>query len=189
MKKIISITLGISAVLAAGCMPDAELVKREEATSRLRAEARELGRKVARVEHYKHGLETDIATDAPARNATTLMRELSSVGFSVRKGRGGVIRLTLPAIYGTTDGTLDAVTASRLSRGAALLREYLPNHELSIQSHDLGRAVAAVRVLNEQAGVPGLRLRAATGRTGALLVEVRPTQIEALQEVLAATVE
>ncbi len=79
--------------------------------------------------------------------------------------------------------------AAKLARAAALLREHLPDHELSIESSDLAQAVGAVRMLNEKAGVPGLRLRAVTGRTPALLVEVRPTQIEALQEVLAATVE
>jgi hypothetical protein len=167
-------------------MPDSVLVQREEATDRLRAEAFALQRRLASVESYRKELEVSGASSARQRNAMTMVRELRQLGFSVEAStERGVIRLGLTSPVKMHGEKLDARTISRLSRAASLLREFLPNHELSIESNDLGRAVAAVRALNETAGVPGLRLRAMTGSEGALMVEVRPTQVEALQEVLA----
>jgi hypothetical protein len=189
MRSLIALTLFV--VVSAGCMPDSMLAEREEATGRLRAQADQLAWRVSKFDAYRRELELAVNTGSGARNAAALIRELRREGFSVQKSDdGGVIKLGLIAPVMAGGEKLDAGTLTRLSRAAALLREYLPNHELSIESNDIQRAVATVRALNERAGVPGLRLRAVTGgRAGALLVEIRPTQIEALQEVLAATVD
>jgi len=181
-------TILTGAVLCAtvGCMPDAVLIEREEATQRLRAEAGALHRRLRKVETYRKELEVSSASSARQRNAMTMVRELRHLGFSVESSsERGVIRLGMRGPISMKGEKLDAKTVSRLARAASLLREFLPNHELSVESNDLRRAVAAVRALNESAGVPGLRLRAMTGRDGVLMVEVRPTQVEALQEVLA----
>ena len=82
-----------------------------------------------------------------------------------------------------------SIAASRLARAATLLRERLPGHELSVESADLARAIAAVRVLHEDAGIPGPRLRASTGAVPDVVLEVRPTRAETLQEVIAATAD
>jgi hypothetical protein len=169
-------------------MPDSVLAEREAATDVLRARARELQRDVGRLRAYQGELITTIRTGSSPRNGRSLLEGLRASGFVVRSGHG-VFRLAFSPTPAAADRPLDPTAALRLSKAAALLREHLPNHEISIESRDLNEAVAAVRFLNEKAGVPGLRLRAVTGGMRALMVEVRPTQIEALQEVLAATVD
>jgi hypothetical protein len=167
-------------------MPDSALVEREQATERLRAEVHALERRLKAVDSYRKELEVSSVSSARQRNAMTMVRELRQLGFAVEaSSERGVIRLGLKTPVRMEGKNLDGRTVARLARAASLLREFLPNHELSIESNDMGRAVAAVRALNESAGVPGLRLRAMTGTEGTLMVEVRPTQVEALQEVLA----
>ena len=113
-------------------------------------------------------------------------------GFEIVAGEGeGTLRLLLdrsPSPLGNGN-ELDAVTVSRLAHVAEVLRRRLPDHELSIESRDIARAVGAVRALHERAGVPGSSLRAAICPISGLVVEVRPTRIESLQEVIAATME
>ena len=174
---------------AAGCMPDAVLTEREEATERLRARARELGSKVARMESTRDRLAAVVRSGKTLRNGLSLVEGLRRCGFRVESSELGVLRLTLDTQVSGADGKLHAFATARLGRAASLLRRHLPDHELSVTSNQLGRAVSAVRALNEKAGVPGLRLRATTGGSQPLMVEVRPTQIEALQEVLAATAD
>ena len=186
MNSRMCLVLLIAAVIGIGCMPDSLLAAREEACAWLRAEVRTRERDVAHLEAYRNGLSERVRAGSTLREGELLLKELRGCGFTVVAGGSGTLRLALPAGPAGRRKELDALAASRLARAANVLARRLPDHELSVESADLARAVAAVRILHEQAGVPGPRLRAAVGGPG-LLVEVRPTRIEALWEVLAAT--
>jgi len=176
--------------ILAGCTTDAVLAEREAATERLRAEARGLELEVRHLEASNSRLKAAIRENSGARDAASLARALRECGFVMEKRGPGALRLVLSAPPSGPRGELGPVESSRLARAAVLVREWLPDHEITVESPDMARAVAAVRVLNEQAGVPGSRLRASTG-PGAwdLVVEVRPTQLEALQQMLAEVSE
>jgi len=160
-------------VVAAGCMPDSMLVERQTTCARLRNEAWRLRGRVARAEAAHERLETAVRTGAEIGGAEALARELRRSGFAVEKssrGRG-------------EGRAFDPVVASRLARMATLLGERLPGHELAVEAREVAVAVAAVRVLHDDAGVPGTRLSAAVGKGPGIAIEVRPTRAETLAEV------
>lgn len=174
------------AAVGTGCMPDSELAVRERTTQRLRAEARAKVRDVAHYDDYRERLLVAIQANTTIEDRTSLADELCACGFDILESEEGTLRLLMDS---SASPELDAVTISRLARVAGVLRRRLPDHELSVESGDITKAVRAVRALNEKAGVPGSALRAAIGPTSGLVVEVRPTRMESLQEVLAATME
>lgn len=175
-------------VFASGCVLDSVLAEREATTERLRAEMRQLELEVCKLEARRARLEAAAKEYRPS--AIDLANALRDCGFTIADRAPGVLRLSLVAPPLNVQGKLDALASARLARMATLIREWLPDHEISIESPDMARAIAAVRVLNEQAGVPGSRLRAVSGPGGgSLLVEIRPAQAEALQEMLAASME
>jgi len=169
--------------LTAGCMADSILADRQTTHARLRNEAWRLRERVFRAEAVHKRLETAVRTGAEIGGAAALARELRDSGFSVEKSAQGTLRLRLPGLVGGEAREIDPVAASQLARMAMLLGERLPGHELSIEAPDFDLAVAAVRVLHDEAGVPGPRLRAAVGSRTGLAVEVRPTRAETLMEV------
>ena len=171
--------------LAAGCMPNSMLVERQTTCARLRNEAWRLRGRVARAEAVHERLETAVRTGAEIGGAEALARELRSSGFAVEKSSRGTLRLRLPG-SGLARGegrAVDPVVASRLARMAMLLGERLPGHELAVEAREVAVAVAAVRVLHDDAGVPGTRLSAAVGAGPGIAIEVRPTRAETLVEV------
>lgn len=186
MKRTPYLLMAAVAALAAGCMPDSVLALREHTTKRLRAEARAKARDVADYLDYRERLLLAIQAGTTTARRVSLADELRGCGFSMVPGEAGTLRLLLDS---SPADELDAVTISRLARVAEVLRRRLPDHELSVESRDMAKAVRAVRALNERAGVPGSGLRAAVGLTSGLVVEVRPTRMESLQEVLAATMD
>jgi hypothetical protein len=188
MKRSVLLSAAAVAVAAVGtgCMPDRELAIRERTTQRLRAEVRAKVRDVAHCHDYRKRLLVAIQANTTIEDRTSLADELCASGFEILEGEEGTLRLLLDP---SASRGPDAVTVSRLARVAGILRRRLPDHELSVESGDITKAVRAVRALNEKAGVPGSALRAAIGRTPGLVVEVRPTRMESLQEVLAATME
>ncbi len=199
-RRLTALSALVASALAAGCMPDSVLTEREETVARLRAEARTIAARVAGLEGYETRLRAAIRSGKAIGGAEALLRDLGRLGLAVEKGSAGKLRLSLGREFlkdlGEGGGELGPVAASRLAQAAALLRARLPDHELSVEATHLGHAVAAVRILHEQARVPGTRLRAClltdTARAGGserLVVEVRPTRIETLREVLAATSE
>ncbi len=171
--------------VGAGCMMDSMLVERQITHARLRSEAWHLRERVARAE-VRHGrLATAVRTGAQIGGAAVLARELRRSGFAVEKSAQGTLRLRLlgSGLDIREALALDPVAASQLARVATLLGERLPGHELSVEAPDIALAVAAVRILHDEAGVPGPRLRAAVGSRRGLVIEVRPTRAETLIEV------
>ena len=172
----------------AGCMADSILVERRTTRARLRNEAWRLREKVARAEALHGRLEAAVRTGAEIGGAAGLARELRRSGFAIERSAPGTLRLRL---IGSASGGagreeargVDPVAASQLARVATLLQERLPGHELSVEAAEIARAVAAVRVLHDEAGVPGTRLRAAVGSGAGIALEVRPTRAETLIEV------
>jgi hypothetical protein len=192
-KKTKAFVLAACAVAAAGCYPDSALRDREETTGRLRAELRDARRRAARAEGRLAALREAVRSGRTP-GAVGLIEDLRRSGFSLEKGaEPGTLRLRLAADLAGggagPEGGLGTLAASRLVRAATVLRERLPDHELSVEARDFGRAVAAVRILHEEAGVPGGHLRAVAGAGAGVALEVRPTRIETLHEVLAATGE
>jgi len=187
--------LGVFAAIssfALGCMPDAELAQREAATQRLRGEARLLERHVAQMERHRDKLEGYIAAGRSMEGAVGLIQELKDCGLAVRKGEGGTLRLFLASELGTRvpldwkPEPLSELDASRLAHAGTVIRQWLPEHAVTVQARDFARAVETVRIMNEQSGVIGARLSAVTGQSARLMVEVRPAGTETLQEALAA---
>ena len=178
-------TVVLAACGIAGCMPDSFVAERRAVTARLQNEAWRLAQHVARAEARHGRLETAVRTGAEIGRAAGLAGELRRSGFALEKSAPGTLRLRLIG-SGTPEGDgagVGPAEASRLARVATLLGERLPGHELSVEAGDILRAVAAVRVLHDEAGVPGTRLRASVGVGRALVVEVRPTRAETLLEV------
>ncbi|MHC5055614.1 MAG: hypothetical protein ACYTKD_12960 [Planctomycetota bacterium] len=165
--------------LGAGCMADSMLAERQATRARLRNEAWRIRERIARAEALHGRLEMAVRTGAEIGGAAGLARELRSSGFAIEKSAPGTLRLRL----GGEASGLDAVAATRLARVATLLQERLPGHELSVEAAEIANAVAAVRVLHDEAGVPGPRLRAAVGSGPGIALEVRPTRAETLIEV------
>lgn len=186
MKKIaLTILIGCA---AAGCMPDSTLAERRATRARLYNEAWRLRKRVARAEALHGRLEAAVRIGAEIGGAAALARELKDSGFAIEKSASGTLRLRLEGrvtVAGRGEAPeLDPVAASRLARMATLLGERLPGHELSIEARNFSQAVAAVRVLHDEAGIPGPRLRASVGRIrSGLVIEVRPTRAETLIEV------
>jgi hypothetical protein len=190
--KTKAFVLAASAVAAAGCYPDSALRDREETTGRLRAELRDAQRRAARAEGRLAALREAVRSGRALGGAGGLLEDIRRSGFSLEKGtEPGTLRLRLTADLAgggaDPEGGLGVLAASRLVRAATVLRERLPDHEISVEARELADAVAAVRVLHEEAGVPGARLRAVAGSGSGVALEVRPTRIETLHEVLAAT--
>ena len=181
-RRFAAYLLAAAPVFTTACMPDSELAAREHTTKRLRAESRSRLRDLERIEAYRDRLARAVRAGATVGERTSLADELRRCGLSVVPGEKGTLRL-LPS-------ETDALALSRLERAARVLRRRLPDHELSVESRDIERAVRAVRVLHERAGVPGESLRACFAKdTPGLVVEVRPTRMESLEEVLAAAME
>lgn len=189
MRSIPTAAGVLALALAGGCMPDSILAEREETAARLRAESRSVREHVARLADRKVRLEALIRSGKTLGGAAGLLDDLRTCGFALENGPVGTMRLRLSGPIADGPGRLRPLAASRLARAATLLSERLPGHELSVESADLARAVAAVRVLHEDAGVPGPRLRASTGAGPDVVLEVRPTRAETLQEVIAATAD
>ena len=170
-------------------MPDSELIVREQTTKRLWAEARARARDHAPANSYRGELLLAIQGGTTVGEQASLADELRGCGFRIVASEEGTLRLLLESSPTLPGRELDPVTLSRLARVAALLRRRLPDHELSVESRSIAKAVGAVRALHERVGVPGSCLRAVIGSSSGLVVEVRPTRMASLQEVLAATVD
>jgi hypothetical protein len=169
-------------------MADSMLAERQATRARLRNEAWRIRERIARAEALHGRLEMAVRTGAEIGGAAGLARELRSSGFAIEKSAPGTLRLRLlGSARNATDGGeaagMDPVAATRLARVATLLQERLPGHELSVEAAEIANAVAAVRVIHDEAGVPGPRLRAAVGSGPGIALEVRPTRAETLIEV------
>ncbi len=186
MRKI-ALTILIGSAVA-GCMPDSMLAERRATRARLYNEAWRLRKRVVRAEALHGRLEAAVRTGAEIGGAAELARELKGSGFAIEKSGAGTLTLRLEGNVAVAAGRgeapeIDPVAASRLARLATLLGERLPGHELSIRARKFSQAVAAVRVLHDEAGVPGPRLHASVGARSGLVIEVRPTRAETLIEV------
>lgn len=177
----------LAAVVLAGCMPDAALRSREEASGGLAGEVRLLERDLARLRARERELERRTAA-LPPRG--TLAGALGALGLRVERGDlPGTLKVSLRRAFEPGGRALSEEGRMRLLLAGKVLRERLPGSELCVRTASLVQAVSAVRTLSEAAGLRGERLRAESRpglRPGELALAVHPTGAKEFRDVMAA---